>query len=125
MRTSFDPRKFLELANQLIWDVDYERDPRARTAMGRIYYTVFLLALEKLHEKGLGAKDQEKIHKFVIETYNKKGLSTIGNGLDQLREKRVDADYRLMVNVTLDSCKKYARLSEHLISLIEQVKEIK
>lgn len=122
MRTSFDPRKFLELANQLIWDVDYERHPRARTAMGRIYYAVFLLALRKLQEKGFRIQDQERIHQFVIETYNKEHLYPIADGLDQLREKRVDADYHMMTGITLDSCKKCVQFSEYIIRLIEQIR---
>jgi len=125
MRRGFNPRKFLELANQLIRDGAYERHPRARTAMGRIYYTVFLLALRKLQGEGFRIRDQERIHQFVIETYNTKGLSSIGNGLHQLRERRVDADYHMMVNVSLESCMKCAQLSEYVIQLIEQVKEIK
>jgi len=122
---SFDPRKFLELANKLILDGEYERNSRARTAMGRIYYATFLLALQKLQEKGISVKDDTKIHEVVIQTYNDKGLSLIGNGLDQLREKRVDADYHMTVNITLDDCKKHARFSEYIIGLIDQIAQIR
>ena len=122
----FDPRKFLDLANVLIGDGRYEKDCRARTAMGRIYYSPFLLTLQKLREKGIPIKDSDRIHKMVIETcMGKRSLSTIGNGLNQLREKRVDADYHMKANITLDNCKKQARLAEYLIELIEQVKEIR
>lgn len=125
MRRGFDPRGFLSLANTLIRDGKYKRESRARTAMGRIYYTVFLLALQKLQEKGVRIQDQERIHQSVIETYNAKGLSAIGNGLDQLREERVDADYHMMARITLGSCKKCAQFSEYVINLIERVEEIR
>lgn len=125
MEAGFDPRRFLVLANDLIKDGDYERNCRARTAMGRIYYAPFLLALYKLEEKGIRIPDRDRIHQSVIETYMEKNLSTIGDGLDQLRERRVDADYHMMASITLDKCRKFARLAEYIIQLIEQVKEIK
>jgi uncharacterized protein (UPF0332 family) len=124
MQRGFDPRRFLDLANRLMIDHSYEREPRARTAMCRIYYSAFLVAFQKLQEKGIPIQDDEQIHKAVIETYMEKGLYTIGNSLDQLREKRVDADYHMMASITPDMCKKYATLSERVIQLVEQVKEI-
>jgi uncharacterized protein (UPF0332 family) len=125
MANGFDPNKFLEFANHLINDGDYERDCRARTAIGRIYYAPFLLMLQKFSEKGVSIKEREKIHQLVIETCIENGLSTIGNGLDQLREKRVDADYNMMANITLDNCKKQAQLAEYIIGLIGQIKQIR
>ena len=60
MANGFDPNKFLEFANHLINDGDYERDCRARTAIGRIYYAPFLLMLQKFSEKGVSIKEREK-----------------------------------------------------------------
>ena len=124
MRRGFDPNKFLEFANHLIGDGTYERDCRARTAIGRIYYATFLLMLQKFREKGVSI-NAGKIHQKVIETCHEKGLYTIGDGLDQLREKRVDADYRMMTNITLDNCRKQARFAEYIIGLIGQIEQIK
>lgn len=121
----FDPNKFLEFANHLINDGDYERDCRARTSIGRIYYAVFLLMLQKFRDKGVSIREKDKIHQWVIETCNDKGLYTISNGLDQLREQRVDADYHMMKNITLDKCRKQAQFAEYIISLIEQIEQIK
>jgi len=125
MVIGFDPNKFLEFANHLINDGHYERDCRARTAIGRIYYAPFLLMLQKFREEGISIKEKDKIHQRVIETCIKKGLSPIGNGLDQLRDKRVDADYNMMANITLDNCKKQARFAEYIIGLIGQIKQIR
>jgi uncharacterized protein (UPF0332 family) len=125
MRRSFDPVKFLELARDLAIDGKYERECRSRTAMGRIYYAAFLVALQKLREKGIVIQDDEKIHRAVIQTYIDKGLSNIGDILDKLREKRVDADYRMLANVPVDQCSKYAELSEYVIELVEQLQEIR
>jgi uncharacterized protein (UPF0332 family) len=93
--------------------------------MCRIYYAAFLVALQKLQEKGIPIQDDDKIHQAVIETYKEKKLSNISDGLDQLREKRVDADYHMMVDVTPNLCDKYAKFSEYIIQLIEQVQEIR
>jgi len=123
--TGFDPRRFLVLANKLIADGTYERAGRARTAMGRIYYAPFLLAFEKLQQQGIRIPNLNKIHESVIATYMDKGLFSIGDGLNQLRESRVDADYKMMANITLSKCKKLAKLSEYVIQLIDQVKEVR
>jgi hypothetical protein len=125
VRRGFDPNKFLEIANQLIGDGNYERGCRARTAMGRIYYATFLLMLQKFREKGVPINEKDKIHQKVIETCLERGLSIIGDGLDQLREKRVDADYHMMKNITLDSCRKQAQFAEYIIGLIGQIEQIK
>lgn len=124
MQRGFDPRKFLELATRLANDHEYEKDSRARTAMCRIYYAAFLVALQKLQEKGIQVQDDDKIHQAVIETYKEKRLSNISNGLDQLREKRVDADYHMMVGISPSLCKKYAEYSEYVIQLVDQIKEL-
>jgi uncharacterized protein (UPF0332 family) len=93
--------------------------------MGRIYYAAFLVALQKLQQKGITIQDDEKIHQAVIQTYVDKGLSNIGDILDKLREKRVDADYHMMANVPADQCIKYAELSEYVIGLVGQLQEIR
>lgn len=125
MQQGFDPRKFLDVAKDLTFDGKYEKDARVRTAVGRLYYGVFLLAWQKLGEKGIPIENNDKIHQSVIETYNEKNLSTIGNGLDQLREKRREADYEMKAAVTLNDCKNCIKLSEHIVDLIDRVGEIK
>jgi uncharacterized protein (UPF0332 family) len=125
MQGGFDPRRFLKLAKQLANDPYYQRDSRARTAMCRIYYAAFLVALQKLQEKGIPIQDDDKIHQAVIETYKEKRLSSIADGLDQLREKRVDSDYHMMVGISIDLCNKYAEYSEYIIGPVEQVKELR
>jgi len=125
MERIYDPTKFLELANSLLLDGDYERDSRARTAIGRLYYAAFLLGWQKLSEKGISIPESSEIHKLVITMYNDKGLSSIGNRLDQLRESRVDADYHMRTNVTIELGKKCSKLAQYTIDLLNQVKEIR
>jgi uncharacterized protein (UPF0332 family) len=125
MPRGFNPRKFLDLGKTLLEDPGYESDSRARTALGRFYYAAFLIALQKLQQQGIAIQDDSKIHQEVIGTYMDKGLSSIGNILNQLREKRVDADYHMMAEVTLGNCRRYALFSERAIALVEQVREIR
>jgi len=54
-----------------------------------------------------------------------KGLSMIGNPLNQLREKRVDADYHMESNITVSLGQKCAKLSEYVIQLIEGLKDLR
>ena len=125
MQQGFDPRKFSELAKILMIDGKYEKDARFRTVIGRLYYSVFLLAWKKLQDTGISVEDNEKIHKSVIEAFNDNRLSNIANGLDQLRKKRVDADYHMLASVTLTDCRNYAELSEYITDLIDQIREIR
>jgi len=125
MERVYDPRRFLDLANDLLNDGDYERESRARTAIGRAYYAAFLIARQKLREKGVRIPESSEIHRIVIQTFMEKGLSMIGNPLDQLREKRVDADYHMESNITVSLGQKCAKLSEYVIQLIEGIKDLR
>jgi hypothetical protein len=80
------------------------------------------VALQKLDSEGIPIQDKSKIHKEVIDVFMDKGLSHIGDLLDQLREMRVDADYHMMVEMKLGTCQKYASLSERTIDLIDEVR---
>jgi len=125
MRRVYDPRKFADLANDLLVDGKYERESRARTAIGRAYYAAFLIAHRKLQEQGLRIPETGKIHQIVIQTFIEKGLSMIGNPLDQLREKRVDADYHMDSSITVSLGKRCAKLSEYVIQLIEEIRDLR
>ena len=50
--TSFNPDRFLELAEKLIYDREYDDKARARVVVGRAYYTAFLKTQKKLMEMG-------------------------------------------------------------------------
>jgi uncharacterized protein (UPF0332 family) len=120
----FNPRKFLELGQNLLNDKAYETDCKCRTAIGRFYYAAFLVALEKLQDEGISIQDTSTIHQEVIGNYMDRGLSHIGDLLDQLREKRVDADYHMNSEIKMSACHKYAALSERAIQFIEQAKKL-
>jgi hypothetical protein len=118
----FNPRKFLELGETLLNDRDYESDCRCRTAIGRFYYAAFLIALQKLKDCGIHIQDNSQIHQEVIDEYMDRNFSHIGDLLHQLREKRVDADYHMDVELKVGQCSRYATLSERAIQFIEEAK---
>ena len=117
----FNPKKFLDLGKDLLADRDYDEDCRVRTAMGRIYYAAFLMALKRLQREGIEIRDKTKIHQEVIDAYMDSGFTNIGDKLDQLRERRVDADYHMMAELVLNECRGYSEMSQLTIELIEQI----
>jgi hypothetical protein len=86
---TFNPREFLEVANELGQHTD---EARLRTAVGRAYYSVFLEARDKL---GLGGQSRH-IHGQVIGRLRDKDPAA-GNQLDKLETLRGEADYQLRV----------------------------
>jgi len=117
---AYDPRGFFSLADRLLTDGEYRGESRIRTAIGRFYYAAFLLARKRLQEKGIRVSDGAKIHEAVIEKYMDMRLSSIGNRLDQLRERRVEADYHMKSRINISIGRKCAKLAEYVINLIEQ-----
>lgn len=117
----YDPRRFLEIANRLLLDSNYERQGRIRTAIGRAYYAAFLLSMKKLQELGHSFRRIHRLHKDVIDTLMKSRYYSIGSKLNTLFEYRVDADYKMESRITPELGKLCIRLSEHIISSIEQL----
>ena len=98
-----DPRKFLELAEQLT----QRSDPaELRTATGRAYYAVFNVAVEILDQiiplsKGAAAHGQVQ---RILTNCGDIDLITAGRKLGNLHSRRIDADYE-MGNTTAESPK--------------------
>lgn len=84
-----DPLDFLKLARELGHDSD---EAHLRTAVGRAYYALFLIARTKT-----GTRGTNKVHTRVIEAVRKrKEYKSIGSYLDSLRRLRTVADYELI-----------------------------
>lgn len=118
MPGTFNPRRFLSLGIKLSRDKKYDEDCRARTAISRIYYAAFLVALNKMIKAGIKIRDNSKIHREVINTYMENGYTDIGDKLDQMRERRVDADYNMLSDISVAECQYYSRISQRTITLI-------
>ena len=89
MAKSFDPLCFLELAYSL---ADQSSDEAClRTAVGRAYYTVFLVARDR---SGI-PPGVRSVHGATIQKVKRTHRAT-GEKLDRLRRLRVEADYYLI-----------------------------
>jgi uncharacterized protein (UPF0332 family) len=108
----------LEIANKLLADRKYQDEAGWRTAVGRAYYAAFLRTKKKLEELGSSFPDTEKIHQEVIQKLMERHTD-LGNKLDTLRDKRVDADYRMSAGISDGLAKNCARVSQLVISSVE------
>ncbi len=90
MTEAFDPLHFLSLARDLA-NVG-QNEASLRTAVGRAYYALFLVARDKT-----GVTEKRKIHRLVIEAIRKrKAYHSTADQLDALRRLRTVADYQLL-----------------------------
>ncbi len=109
----FDPLLYLslarELANQNATEVNY------RTAIGRAYYALFLLARGKSNITG-----SEDVHKRVGSVVSSKsGYSIVGSQLRALHRMRVEADYYLTPSDTsFEDWERNWKDAEHLVNAI-------
>lgn len=116
----FDPERFLEIANKILADRQYHDESGWRTAIGRAYYAAFLAVMKRLQSLGSTFADADRIHRDVIQELMKRNTG-LANQLDQLREKRVDADYHMDAVITVELGRKYAKLSQHIIGSIDRL----
>ena len=93
----FDPRQFLELADDLSAPVG-TTEAALRTSVGRAYYAAFLVARDRLGAIPLLSPedlyDRPDVHGKVVQTVKGK-KSGLGDKLNKLRRLRQQADYVL------------------------------
>lgn len=88
MMPPFDPLLYLNLAREL---AQGGTEAKFRTAIGRAYYALFLLAYGKSNVTGT-----ENVHRRVgLVVSSKPGYSIVGSQLRTLHRLRVEADYHL------------------------------
>ncbi len=116
----FDPRDFLDLANQLLPDHRYDTRTRHRTAIGRAYYAAFLLVRKHLGEQGHSFAEVGQVHKDVINTAMTRNRA-IGNKLQTLYRARIEADYLMEAQVTETLAKNCLILSETIIQSVGEL----
>ena len=109
----------MEIAKNLRNDKEYHEVGRWRTAIGRAYYSAFLIIYKYLEEQGIKIEDRDRIHKEVIEKIGEEGFPKIKNKIDRLRSMRIDADYMLNEPIGERQCNSSISLSEIIIGLIK------
>ncbi len=117
---AFDPRDFLDLANQIYIDKSYNREAAWRTVISRAYYASFLAAFKQLADHKIKFQESDRIHRDVIEAVLGRN-SSVGNWLETLRSARVDADYKMMASIQKGNCQNLLRLAEYVLSDIHLV----
>lgn len=86
--TTFDPREFLALAARI---ADRDDEAALRTAVGRAYYALFLIAREYGHVGG-----RHDVHARVLEEVRQRKGRQTADQLKMLKQLRVVADYQLL-----------------------------
>jgi uncharacterized protein (UPF0332 family) len=86
---AFDPSEFVKLARRIASSVLQESE--LRTAVGRAYYGLFLVARDKMR-----VKKRRDVHSETIKRLRKvSGYRSTADELDELFELRKVADYEL------------------------------
>lgn len=96
----FDPGQFGDIAHFLVSAKPGEGG--MRTAIGRLYYSLFLICLYHLYNGGLIPQKRfhlqpthrKGIHAVIIDDMRRINTS-VGDQLERLRTLRIQADYRL------------------------------
>jgi len=117
----FDPEIFLEIAKALRKIKSIDLEGRLRTAIGRSYYSAFLIALEKLRGKGIKFTDDSRVHADVRDGLYKIKKSNIASKIESLFKMRVDADYKVRAKIDDGKYNSSIRLSENIINLIDEI----
>lgn len=90
----FDPSSFLELANNLHLDANYENEAVYRTSTSRAYYAAHLICRKHFEKKDGAFSKSANAHQEVMDSVKKKDPH-ISSLLYKLRKQRNDADYEM------------------------------
>ena len=116
-----NPRRFIQLAREIIVNDKGNSEAHFRTAINRSYFSVHLTARESLIKRGRIRPNTQGIitHKAVIRALPTAPEPELGDQLDYLYEMRKKADYDLASQVSVSEAESVLKLSEELISKID------
>jgi len=142
MSQSFDPTEFFSFAGLIVRESS-ANEAALRSAISRAYYSVYLVARDSLFgtdearltagiRKRINRNYQLKTHKkqrelgthalVIFAIHDRTNNFTLSHQLDQLREARVDADYKMsqkcLSNIGKQSWREYAEETMQLATLI-------
>ncbi len=103
----------VEYALQMLQNSDQEM--QYRNVVNRAYYGAFLTARDAA---GI-TNNSGSIHRDVIQHYQDKKKSIIGNNLDVLKKLRQTADYEPQHNMSIHDAKKSCRTAEKILTELE------
>lgn len=119
MTMSFDPLEFIKLGQQIAHP---PTEARHRTAVGRAYYGVFLIARDKM-----GVRGRKKVHKRTVNRLRKTtGYDSTADQLTALRRLRNVADYDLIPAKKLSNwTRNWARAQRILSHILPKLQSLK
>lgn len=122
MSFEFDPRSFLDIAEDLLTKKrkDLNKEARIRTAIGRAYYAAFLMVKKKLQEGGCSFRRVEQLHRDVIKQLMNDDYF-VGSKLNTLFDYRVDADYKMNAKITPKLGESSIKLSRRILLDIDRL----
>jgi hypothetical protein len=124
----FDPLDFLKLCKEISSYSTIREEALRRTQIGRSYYASHLIAREKVRRyypyllKNLRKRGEE--HSVVRDKLKACGHGNISDKLYSLSRYRGTADYDLTQPVGTSSLTKAIRLSEDIVSLVQQIRSL-
>jgi len=128
----FDPREFFKLVEEAINSIN-KGDSKCvlsiteglyRTIVSRAYYSLFLRIRKALIRKDMKKlmKRQRSIHILVIKRLRKLGYNDIAELLNELRQRRTEADYDLTKHVDRRTAIYSYNLAKKLHELIDKAR---
>lgn len=119
---SFDWNEFRSLAENLR---ESEMEAARRTAISRIYYTVYYRAKIYLEGEGFLFRQFESSHRQIWDEFKDKGrtFAAIGNAGDRLRANRVKADYVAEIEDVDFLVKRSFELAENAFAYFQQIEQ--
>ncbi|MEM3159319.1 MAG: hypothetical protein QXJ74_00890 [Nitrososphaera sp.] len=117
----YKPELFLELAEKIIDDKDYDEKSKSRVAVGRAYYATYHKASKKLTELGRPIVGNERVHQQAIDRL-REIKPDLSDQFSTLFGKRIEADYYLDVDVRKDLARTSIRLAHIVIREIGNLK---
>lgn len=124
---SFDWKEYFVLAEMLLGSNDRSPDHEARYrgAISRAYYSVHGNVCKYLKTKGVNCP-KEKRHSFVLIELEKIGRKTknIRRDTRSLMDRRVDADYKENISITLQDAEYYLEIANDIHIELEKLNTV-
>jgi uncharacterized protein (UPF0332 family) len=113
-------REFLDLADELATGI---HESHWRTSVSRAYYAAFHVACTLLEECGFTVPDSERAHsylRFRLMNAVHPDVVEAGTGLDELRNTRNRADYKIKAPFPNEVAIQRCQLAADVIRLLEE-----